>query len=370
MPAEGSFVDVTVHDTDARLPDFCSLPVLFAVVLVAGITVTVMLLTPGSDLRFAGYSTGALFAVWLGLVTAVLLCKTRPWLERLPGVWPYLGVWLVIVAVVVAASTAVWWLDHALHTGLTVAGARRFVLGNGAVSALIGAAMLRYFYVLAQWQARLRAVSQARVEALQARIRPHFLFNSMNTVAALVRVDPAAAERTVEDLADLFRAALDGEGAGTLGEELALVDRYLGIEQWRLGPRLRVERDLRGLPADMALPRLLLQPLVENAVVHGIQPRREGGTVRIRGRRLQRTVRIVIDNPLPATPATSPGHGHGLHSVRQRVGYHFGARGSVDAHVEDGRFVVTVELPLDPRHLVQGRPADATAEAGADSGTH
>src|SRR6185437_4203590 len=97
---------------------------------------------------------------------------------------------------------------------------------------------LRYFYVLAQWQARLAAVARAQVEALQARIRPHFLFNSMNTVAALIRV--AAAERTVEDLSELFRAALGSpdRGDGTLGEELALIERYLAIEQLRLGPRL------------------------------------------------------------------------------------------------------------------------------------
>jgi two-component system sensor histidine kinase AlgZ len=345
-----------------RLPDFCSLPVLFALLLVSGLTVTVMLLAPGSALGVAGFSTAALFAVWLALLVAVTLCKLRRGLLRLHGLWPFVGVWLVIVAIVTAASVVVWWLDHALDMALTPASAVRFVAANGAIAALIGAALLRYFYVLAQWQARLAAVSRAQVQALQARIRPHFLFNSMNTVAALVRVDPAAAERTIEDLSELFRAALGEDGEGTLGEELALVDRYLAIEQWRLGGRLRVDRGLDALPRGLPLPRLLLQPLVENAVRHGIQPSREGGTVSLHGGRDGDMVEIVIANPLPTAPAaTERGHGHGLDSVRRRIDYHFGARGSLQASRVDGRFVVTVRLPCATAHVLRAEPGDSAS---------
>ena len=197
---------------------------------------------------------------------------------------------------------------------------------NVLIAALLGAAMLRYFYVLAQWQARLAAVTRAQVEALQARIRPHFLFNSMNTVAALIRVDPAAAERTVEDLSELFRAALGQHdtGDGTLGEELALVERYLAIEQLRLGERLRVRRELDDLPADFPLPRLLLQPLVENAVRHGIQPLREGrrGDPARPARRPAASASRSSTRCRPTPPR--PGNGHGLDSVRQRIAYRYG----------------------------------------------
>jgi two-component system sensor histidine kinase AlgZ len=221
------------------------------------------------------------------------------------------------------------------------------VRDNALIAALLGAAMLRYFYVLAQWQARLAAVAHAQVEALQARIRPHFLFNSMNTVAALVRVDPAAAERTIEDLCELFRAALGEHDArdGTLGEELALIERYLAIEQLRLGARLRVRRELDDLPRDFPLPRLLLQPLVENAVRHGIQPLRGGGEVVLRGWRQGAALIIEIDNPLPDTPSR-PGNGHGLDNVRQRIAYRFGPRASVRAGAQGDRFGVHIELPL------------------------
>jgi two-component system sensor histidine kinase AlgZ len=194
------------------------------------------------------------------------------------------------------------------------------------------------------------------VEALQARIRPHFLFNSMNTVAALVRVDPVAAERTVENLSELFRAALGQQDthSGTLGEELQLVDRYLAIEQLRLGERLRVRRELDDLPLDASLPVLLLQPLVENAVRHGIQPLVEGGEVVLRGKREEDVMLIEINNPLPDNPSTG-GNGHGLNNVRQRVAYHYGPRAEVEAGPRDGRFVVRLRLPVEVRHARSDR---------------
>lgn len=327
------------------LPDLCTAQALLAVLLVAALTVLVMQLAPGHQLALRPFSVVLLFAVWLATLVAVLLCKLRPGFERLPGVLPYFAAWALMVALAYVSSALVGWIDHALRMGLTPASAWRFALVNATLVALIGAALLRYFYVLTQWRQRLAAVSRAQVQALQARIRPHFLFNSMNTVAALIRVDPDAAERTVEDLAELFRAALASEGEGTLGAELALIDRYLAIEQLRLGPRLQVERDLDGLPADLALPRLLLQPLVENAIRHGVQPLREGGCVRLSGCRDGDAVEIVVDNPLPPVPAPA-GTGHGLESVRQRIGYHFGDRGRLEVARSGGRFRVTVRLPL------------------------
>ncbi len=340
----------THHEPEVvPLPDLCNAQGLFALVLVAALTVTVMQLTPGHAPSWRGFSVGMLFAVWLSVVLAATICKSRPWLEGLPRALPYLSAWSLMVLLTVLLSLLIGWIDHSLRLGLARDTTLRFTLTNGVVVALIGAALLRYFYVLAQWRARLAAVSRAQVQALQARIRPHFLFNSMNTVAALVRVDPGAAERTVEDLADLFRAALASETEGTLGEELALVDRYLDIEQLRLGDRLRVERDLDALPREVTLPRLLLQPLVENAIHHGIAPRRDGGTIRLSGAVDDGHVRIAVDNPLPDTPpprsSVDDGHGHGQHSVRQRIAYHYGERGRLEVSQGEGRYVVTVYLP-------------------------
>ena len=346
MPEPTPASDARGRVEHSPLPDFCQLPALFALFVVGALTVTVMWLARDDRQDWAAYSVSMFFVTWLAMVVALTLCKLRHLLQRLPGHMPYVAVWLLIVLIVLVASAIARWLDGALQTGLIGSSMGVFVRDNVVIAALLGAAMLRYFYVLAQWQARLAAVTRAQVEALQARIRPHFLFNSMNTVAALIRVDPAAAERTVEDLSELFRAALgphDG-GDGTLGEELALVERYLAIEQLRLGSRLRVRRELDDLPQDFPLPRLLLQPLVENAVRHGIQPLREGGEVTLRGWRDGNGVRIEIGNPLPTTPPAA-GNGHGLDSVRRRVTYRYGPLAKVQVDAQDGRFVVLLQLP-------------------------
>ena len=327
------------------LPDFCSMASVFTLVVVAELVVVIDALAPGARIEWRGFATATLFVVWLALLSSLLLCRLVPRLARLPRAPAYLLALIALVLLVAAASAVVAWLDHALGTGLTPDSRLRFVVGNAVLATLLGAALLRYFYVLAEWRARLAAVARAQFEALQARIRPHFLYNSMNTVAALVRVDPAAAERTVEDLSDLFRAALGAEDKpSTLAAELGLIDRYLAIEQLRLGDRLKVERDLNDLPMGIELPALLLQPLVENAVYHGIQGRREGGTLRIAGRRTDAGIEIEIDNPLPDA-ASPPRSGHGMDSVRRRIAYHFGERGLLDVRVEGGIHRVIVGLP-------------------------
>ena len=337
-------------DEPSPLPDFCSLPVLFTLLLTGAVAATVVWLAAGDHRDLTGYSVGILFVAWVVLLIGVVLCLSRRWLQRLPGHLPYLAAWLLLQLLVGVASWVAHGLDAALAMGLVAAGVASFVRDNVLIAALLGAAILRYFYVAAQWQLRLAAVSRAQLEALQARIRPHFLFNSMNTVAALIPLDPKAAERTVEDLAELFRAALGQheQGDGTLGEELDLIERYLAIEQLRLGERLRVERALAAAPRDFPLPRLLLQPLVENAVLHGIQPRREGGTVTLRGEPIGEALVIEITNPLPALPARG-GNGHGLDSVRRRVAFRYGPRADVQAGAQGDRYVVRLRLPRDGR---------------------
>ncbi|RDS80077.1 sensor histidine kinase [Dyella psychrodurans] len=344
------------RQTQTPLPEFCELPAISALLLVGALCVTLAWLAPQSTRGWRGYSVGMLFVEWMAMVIAVALCKLRPLLVRLPGLFPYAGVWLVMVVIVAIASMLAQWMDRMLAMQMIVSGDATFVRDNVLIAALLGAAMLRYFYVLAEWQARLAAVAHAKVEALQARIRPHFLFNSMNTVAALVRVDPVAAERTVEDLSELFRAALGQSetSTGTLGDELELVDRYLAIEQLRLGERLHVRRELDDVPLDASMPRLLLQPLVENAVRHGIQPLREGGEVVLRAMRDGDMLLIEVSNPLAEKPAIG-GSGHGLNNVRQRVAYHFGPRSGVEAGPQGDRFVVRLRLPVEVRHARDDR---------------
>ncbi|MHB8680205.1 MAG: sensor histidine kinase [Rudaea sp.] len=345
-----------VTQTEERphwLPDFCSLPVLFAVMVVAELLVLVAEIAPSDETRplLPRLATVSVFAQWLALVCAVCLCKLRPQLEKLS---PWLGVaaaYALMLAVTVIGSALVFEIDHQLGLNLTlpVQFQGRFVWRSAALCALLGAALLRYFYVLEQWRARVRAEAKARFEALQARIRPHFLFNSMNTIASLIRSRPAEAERAVEDLSDLFRAALGGNAAlSTLGAELDLMRQYLDIEKLRLGDRLRVDMAVNDLPSDLPIPALLLQPLAENAIYHGIQPLPEGGTVTVRGRIADGDVVLEIRNPQPS-PAVraAPRNGMALDNTRARIEYHFGRRGTLVIDNGAEEFVCVLRLPRE-----------------------
>jgi two-component system sensor histidine kinase AlgZ len=331
------------------LPQFCSLPTLYALMVVAEIVALVIVMT--SDRATGGWlgdlAIASVFVQWLALLNAVVLCSSRETLERLPPRYGFVFAWLLAVVATALGSAVVYSMNQVLGYGLIESGGSiwRFALGNAAICALIAAALLRYLYVRVQWQEGVNAAAKAQVEALQARIRPHFLFNSMNTVASLIRKRPLDAERTVEDLSDLFRAALGTrETLATLGEEIDLIERYLRIESLRLGERLQLDVDFGDLPRELPMPPLLLQPLVENAVYHGIQRMAEGGRLSIRGTRLPGRVEIRVRNPVP-DDAAHPRNAHALGNVRARIAYHFGGKATLDVQPERGQFTVTVRIP-------------------------
>ena len=174
------------------------------------------------------------------------------------------------------------------------------------ISGITGALVLRYLYENYQQKQRELAEGRARLRALQARIRPHFLFNSISTIITLIRVDPDQAENTLHDLSDLFRASLSDESSSsTLADELQLMRQYLEIEQQRLGDRLQVHWDLDELPGTAAMPVLTLQPLAENAVYHGIEPSVDGGEITLHGRIRKGVISLALTNTLPPDGAVS-----------------------------------------------------------------
>ena len=340
---------MTETDKHRWLPQFCSLPTLFALMVVAEIVALVIAMAPDRVARpwLRELGIASVFVQWLALLNAVVLCSSREALERLPVRLGFFLAWSLAVVTTALGSAVVYSMDHALGFGLSAPPGAiwRFSLGNAAICALIAAALLRYLYVRELWQERVNAAAKAQVDALQARIRPHFLFNSMNTIASLIRKRPADAERAVEDLSDLFRAALGTrEMLGTLGEEIDLIGHYLRIESLRLGERLKLDIDLDTLPRDLPLPPLLLQPLVENAVYHGIQRLPAGGVLSVRGTRSNGMVEITVHNPLP-DDAAHPRNAHALANVRARIEYHFGDKGSLIVQPARGEFTVTVRLP-------------------------
>jgi two-component system sensor histidine kinase AlgZ len=181
---------------------------------------------------------------------------------------------------------------------------------------------------------------------LQARIRPHFLFNSLNTIASLIPEEPDAAERAIEDLADLFRGSMRrADSLISLSAELNLARKYLQMEQRRLGDRLTIEWQVDELPAGASILPLTLQPLLENAVAHGIQPRIEGGEIRVYGRSEKDNIVITISNPLGPEQYISGGHGMALANIRERLDLAFGPSSSLITHQNDQQFFAVLSLP-------------------------
>jgi two-component system sensor histidine kinase AlgZ len=315
----------------AFLPDFCAARPLIVVILLAELlAIMLTLVGPGSlHERVEALALHSLFIQWTALSCVAILCLLRERLNRLADFWNSLASYLIMLAITLAVAEISWWLLRVWPAGdwYNPAGHLEFTGRILGISAIVCALFLRYYYVQHQWRRQIEAEAHARFEALQARIRPHFLFNCMNTIASLTRSDPALAEQAIEDLADLFRLNLaDTGGWTTLAEELELSRRYLRIEQIRLGQRLRVDWDIATLPGEARLPALTLQPLLENAVYHGIEPSTAGGTIRISGLRRNGRLTIRIENPLPPITDTPPRHSHQMaqDNVRERLLSAFG----------------------------------------------
>ncbi len=331
------------------LPDLCGVRPLFAVVIICELLVFVLTLTS------AGFGTHAIFDLallslyvqFLTLSAAAALCLSRRWLGHFSEAWVATLSYALILLVVALVCELAWWvLNPALGTGALIDLSHRdFFWRTLLISAIAAALILRYFYVQFHWQQQVASEARARLQALQARIRPHFFFNCMNTIASLTRSDPARAERAVEDLADLFRASLsEPRGLVTLAEEIDLAERYLQIEALRLGARLTVDWQLADVPTTTPIPQLTLQPLLENAIYHGIEPLPSGGRIELRGEQHDDAIIITLRNPLPAV---KPHAGNQLaqDNVRQRLAAHFGARGKLTITTTPSTYEVTIHLP-------------------------
>ena len=248
-----------------------------------------------------------------------------------------------------AGSAAVVALALAVAGGLHVALAAPGDLLPGLARslALAGiAALLLLAYLRLLTRAYSPALSEARLQALQSRIRPHFLFNSLNAVLSLIRRDPRRAEQALEDLADLYRALIqDNRRFVTLADELALLERYAGIEQLRLGERLQLAWELDAAPLDAMVPPMVLQPLLENAIYHGVEPGTAPGRVAVRVERRGARVYARVENPYVEAHAHRAGNRMALANIRERLQLFFDAEARLDTRVEDGRYVVEVEVP-------------------------
>ena len=339
------------------LPDFCTSRATLAMVLIVELTALVLTLARQSAAIdfWTDLARTSMFLLWIGLAGSALLCLLRARLVRMTVAAGSTAVLGLISAVIAAVSLCAYLFGRTPlvvesgGAGLFPASPRVFILRNVGIGLIVTGLALRYFYVAHEWRRSVELRAAARVHALQARIRPHFLFNSMNTIAALTRSNPPRAEEAVQDLADLFRATLADKGTITLAEELEVARTYQRMEQLRLGARLQVEWRTDALPADALVPGLVIQPLLENAIYHGIEPRAEGGTVTISGEVSGELITIVVRNPLDPVPGHREGNRLALANIRERLSLLYGERALMKSGRFDAEYIVTLRFPLIER---------------------
>lgn len=212
------------------------------------------------------------------------------------------------------------------------------------LTAILTAIVLYYFNL--QQRAYSPAIAEARLQALQARIRPHFLFNSINAVLSLIRSQPKRAEAALEDMADLFRVLMaDNRDLVPLAQEIALSRQYLALEKLRLEDRLKVNWQIEHMPPDAMIPPLILQPLLENAVYHGIEPLTEGGEITIHIACKHKEVHMRISNPFLADKDRHHGNKMALKNIKERLLLHFDLEASLKTEVTDQHYTVHIRVP-------------------------
>ncbi len=347
--------DPTPQD-DFFLPDFCSPRMVLAIVLVLELlALTLALARPGGTAFLTELARISLFMQWLGLTGAAALCYSRRWLAKLSVPVAVLAAFTLLTANVVIVSEATFLLGRSLtERGISAVlfpdSHWAFLLRNVGISAIVTAMLLRYFFVAHQWSLHVRAEARSRIHALQARIRPHFFFNSMNTIASLTRSNPGRAEEAVADLADLFRATMrDSEEPYHMSDELELCKTYLRMEELRLGDRLTVQWQIDDALMPAIVPSLSIQPLLENAIHHGIEPLDGGGVVLVAGKLNSDDLVVTVTNPV--TDMTGrfmrPGNRLALENIRERLTLAYGERGRVDVSEEEGCYTVTLRFPYE-----------------------
>jgi two-component system sensor histidine kinase AlgZ len=336
----------------AYLPDFCAASTLFVVLLIAELVAIVLTLAatnPASDFLLT-LSKTSLFVLWLAVLSCGLMCVLRQRLEALGPTRAFIASFVLLELLSVALAELAWIIPRELGGVGVVSDSHYAFLGRTfAISAIVNALALRYLYVASEWRRSVVLEAQSRISALQALIRPHFLFNSMNTIASLTRTDPARAEEAVEDLSDLLRANLGAAKDRTsLKQEFEIAAIYQRIEKLRLGDRLSVRWEVGDLPMRAMIPSLTIQPLLENAIYHGIESLPDGGEVRIVGRQDGGMLEIEISNPVsPDGDRKAGGNRMAMSNIQQRYQIAYEGRARVAVDDAGDRFSVHLRFPLE-----------------------
>lgn len=321
------------------IPDGCSLSVVLRTLVGVNVALLLVLLTAiEADQAPAVLLTAAALVEPVALLTLIAWCVLRRSLPRLAAPAQRLIAWLVPVAVTALLIAAFGPLTPALQ------GPRGLLWL--LVAFVAGAALQHYLELRAR--AFSPALAEARFQALQSRIRPHFFFNSLNAVLAVIRSDPARAERMLESIAELFRAVMgDVRKLVPFEHELGLCRQYIEIEHARLGDRLQVDWQIGAVHPRARVPQLLLQPLIENAVRYGAEKIAGDCRIVVRIRQLGFNLEIFISNPIAREPVQREGNQIGLANIRGRLALIYDLEARLDAQVRRDRFELTLTIPVE-----------------------
>lgn len=335
----------------AYLPDFCAASTVFIIVLVAAL-IAIMLALASNDSQhpfLIELSKTSFFVLWNALLSAMVLCQLRTYLEKAGPTRAFVIAFAVLEVVCLLVAEGAWQTTRVFGQSAIITGSHgEFLLRTFAISSIVMALAMRYLYISSEWRRSIVLEAQARISALQALIRPHFLFNSMNTIASLTRSDPARAEEAVEDLSDLLRANLGGStDRSTLKQEFETAAIYQRIEKLRLGERLNVRWEIDALPMRARIPSLTIQPLLENAIYHGIELLPDGGEVIVSGQVTDGFLEIRISNPVATgEKRTTGGNKMAMSNIRQRFELAYGNSDAVRIDDSGDQYTVTLRFPL------------------------
>jgi two-component system sensor histidine kinase AlgZ len=327
-------------------PTFCGWRLLVAVMVITEVAVVLSGLGRGAFPGWGWLGLASIHAQWMALFCAAGLCVMNGWTRRLSVRGAWLGSWFIALALSAAFSCASWLAVDVSLPGAISDPIGVFIAKNVFAVGLVALVFFRYLVIRGRWKAETIAQADARVQALQARIRPHFLFNSLNTIASLVHDDPDNAEAATLDLADIFRGSMHrADQPIPLADEIRLCRQYLDMEKRRLGNRLEIDWEIEELPTGAAVLPLMLQPLLENAVGHGVQARPEGGKVAVFGRAEDDRVVITVSNPRAPEGHSTAGHGMAIKNIRERLALAYGSRASLLTTEDEDRFFAVLSVP-------------------------
>ena len=329
---------INQNDHPISLPNFCNM----------GTSLRILVIVDAASVLAAAAKAPTIAMLWQELlsISAVLqpilllslitLCLANRFLARIS----YQRGVIAVITVELCLTTAIYMLNQRFLGYYETNELQRYWFFSGSMTAFL----LAYFNLRSR--ALSPALAEARLQALQARIRPHFLFNSINAVLSLIRTDPKRAERALEDMADLFRVVMaDNRQLTTLEREIELCKEYLNLEQLQLGERLQITWHIDKMPKGALIPPLALQPLLENAVYHGIEPSSQAGEININIYSTRNQVNLVLRNPYQQDGDHHAGNKMALQNIRERLALHFDAEASLTTKISGNSFQVHIIIP-------------------------